>query len=543
VVASRLSRLHSFVAFALACAAILSSESASAQGRPTLAGVWNASALAERWNVGDWGKACGPRPAPQDLPGGQVTVQQDAAELVMSGLGRTFRTNECWEQLPGVTRNSHSASNHSWRTRCTSAPNDPRQTAVVTTITATDNTILLDETGEYQFRIEGQNCTASTRRTRNFVLSQRQGEAPLPSAVQPGATLTAAPQPRSEPLGLPQTAPSARTDKCAVPGEPARLEVRPVRKWLAPGQRFTFRAVALDANGCSVDARITWALANPDAKVLLMPGGTVAVAEDAEDGTLALSVSFAGRSVPVFIEVASQARYEELLSAGSINDAGEGDEAAATIVASGSLGSNSAIAQDGAHSRKTTFVVIIGGLALGLAALGFVLLRRGVLGSPATANGDGGTPASGDAPSLDPAGYAPPGGPAGPAPGVIVSQGKPIPGRPAVCPSCRTEFPPGSVFCPHDGNRLVGGPLVPQQGSTAAAAGGICPTCGRGYDPGVKTCPVHGDDLVPAAVYRATASRTGVATERGKICPSCGGRYGGQATFCGKDGTALVLVN
>jgi hypothetical protein len=73
--------------------------------------------------------------------------------------------------------------------------------------------------------------------------------------------------------------------------------------------------------------------------------------------------------------------------------------------------------------------------------------------------------------------------------------------------------------------------------------GGICPTCGRGYDPGVKTCPLHADDLVPASVYQLRAQQQPLAAERGKICPSCGGRYGGEATFCGKDGTALVLVN
>ena len=30
---------------------------------------------------------------------------------------------------------------------------------------------------------------------------------------------------------------------------------------------------------------------------------------------------------------------------------------------------------------------------------------------------------------------------------------------------------------------------------------------------------------------------------RGKICPTCGGRFDGAAVFCGKDGTALVLLN
>jgi hypothetical protein len=30
---------------------------------------------------------------------------------------------------------------------------------------------------------------------------------------------------------------------------------------------------------------------------------------------------------------------------------------------------------------------------------------------------------------------------------------------------------------------------------------------------------------------------------RAKICPTCGGRFDGNAAFCGKDGTALVLIN
>jgi hypothetical protein len=501
--------------------------------------------MVERWNIGDWGKACGPRPEAREQPGGQVTVREEGGELVMTGLGRTFRTNDCWEPLPGVTRATHAAADHSWKTRCTSAPNDPRQTTLNTTITATDATISLDETGEYQFRIEGQNCTASTRRTRSFVLFQRQGQAPPsavtapPPGVQPQATAIGSAMPRSEPLGMPTTPPpsaKALAGKCSSPGDPTRLEVRPARKWLAPGQRFTFRALALDSEGCVVDARITWTIATPNAKVTLLPGGTVVIGDDAEDGSVELNVSFAGRSVPIFIEVATPARYESLLSTGAI-DAGERDEAAATIVASGGLGANPAVAQDSARSRKTTFVAIIGGLALGLAALGFVLLRRGLLGTTRAAAAEGLGPDDVAAPE-----GAPPA--MGPLPqGLVVSQGRPVPGRSVVCPSCRTEFPPGSTFCPHDGNRLVGAPLGPFPGPAAPGAGGICPTCGRGYDPGVKTCPVHGDDLVPAAVYRATVQLSGAAVERGKICPNCGGRYGGQATFCGKDGTALVLVN
>ena len=485
-----MSGLRSFSLFVAMCAVVcLAVRTSSAADRPTLSGVWNAGPLTERWNVGDWGKACGPRPVPREQPGGQVTVREEGGELSMSGLGRTFRTDECWEQSKDLTRAMHTTADHVWRTTCKSAPNDPRQTTLVTIISATDTTIALDETGEYQFRIEGQNCTASTRRTRKFALFQRQGQAPPnvvavpPPVVQPGATAVGTPTPRPEPLGLP-TVPSARPSpsaRCSPPGDPTRLEVRPARKWLSPGQRFTFRAIALDADGCFVDARITWSIATPNAKITMLPGGTVVIGDDAEDGTIELGVSFAGRSVPVFIEVATPARYEALLSTGTINDAGEGDEAAATIIASGSLGANPAVAEDRARSRKTTFVGIIGGLALVLAGLGFLLLRRGGLASPRAA-----LPGGND-PPLQPEMQA--GGPlaagnlpvAATAPqGVALSQGRSVAGRPVVCPSCRIEFPPGSIFCPHDGNRLVAAPLAPSQGPAPSTAGGVCPTCGRG---------------------------------------------------------------
>src|SRR5678816_2982751 len=78
--------------FVAVCAVIcLFARPSSAADRPTLAGVWNAGPLTERWNVGDWGKACGPRPVPQQQPGGQVTVREEGGELLMSGVGRTFR--------------------------------------------------------------------------------------------------------------------------------------------------------------------------------------------------------------------------------------------------------------------------------------------------------------------------------------------------------------------------------------------------------------------------------------------------------------------
>jgi len=39
------------------------------------------------------------------------------------------------------------------------------------------------------------------------------------------------------------------------------------------------------------------------------------------------------------------------------------------------------------------------------------------------------------------------------------------------------------------------------------------------------------------------ATAHAVGKPKGKICPTCGGRFEGEASFCGKDGTALVLLN
>ena len=62
------------------------------------------------------------------------------------------------------------------------------------------------------------------------------------------------------------------------------------------------------------------------AKATVNNSGTVVVADDAEDGAMDLSVSFAGKTLHVSVEVATPARYEALLSTASVNDAGESEE-------------------------------------------------------------------------------------------------------------------------------------------------------------------------------------------------------------------------
>jgi len=495
---------------------------AVAQSRPTLSGTWSASAMIVQYNIGDWGEKCGPRPSGGGPGGGTVTIVQSGNELTINGAGGSYSTTNCFEQMPGLKRSSHSAAPRGWSNRCTTAANDPRQAVIITSISATDDTISFSETGTYQFVLEGQNCTASVRRTRSFRLLQREGEPPPSQTATPSATL-AAPPPVASTAAPTQTAPPPPPPAaCASIGEPARIEVRPARKLMRPGEEFSFSARVVDAKGCRVDVRPTWSV--PSNALTVDSAGKVRVPADAPEGSTDLDVAFGGQHVRVVVEVASNERYDALLSARGLNARGEAEEAAMVTIASGSLGGGAAVGEDAARRRKLTFVGIVGGMALVLAVAGLLLLRRGsrkkaveveeevVVERPRPAR-------------------------AAPAPAPVAA---PVDPRPRLsCPVCRKHFPPDGIFCPDDGTRLV--PVTEQ--ARPAPAGGVCPVCKRGFDASTRVCPEHGEALVPAPVFKATAQKPAAVEPKGKICPTCGARYGGEAIFCGKDGTTLVLVN
>ena len=138
-----------------------------------------------------------------------------------------------------------------------------------------------------------------------------------------------------------------------------------------------------------------------------------------------------------------------------------------------------------------------------------------------------------------------------------------------VCPACQREYEAGLQFCPHDARELV---PAGDPGVRATAPGMTCPSCRRSFDAMKKFCPFDGDELVPLtlAVGSSTSSTpvgassaAGVASVAGgaavaglaagagaasvammgKICPHCSRRYESDATFCGRDGAALVSVN
>ncbi|MEP7049881.1 MAG: hypothetical protein ABJB12_05990 [Pseudomonadota bacterium] len=472
---------------------------------PTLAGRWNATPMRSDWNIGQWGTACGPTPSAGGAPGGAVTITTTGTELRLSGAGRDYSTTECWEQFPGLSRTSHSGGLRGWRNTCKTKVGDPRQATLITTISATDNAISFDETGQYQFVIAGQNCTASVRRTRGLSLVQREGD-PAPSAA-PAPTVAA-------PTRAPAATPAPKV--CKTPGPPERLEVRPSQKLLRPGESFEFHAVVLDGAGCPLAASPTWKVVSEHAELELSGPGRVHVPDSAAESTVDLQVSFAGRAARVVVDIASQQRYDALLAQKGLNAEGESNDAAVARIATMSLGGGSVVTVDDSQRRRVLFVGVVGGTALVLGLLGFVLVqrsRRKALPPPSESR----TPRVRFSPALTPIGLAP---------------------LAKICPTCREEYPPEAAFCPNDGNRLV---AARANAEPTGPSGGVCPICGQGYDPGVLSCPKHGEELLPAAMQAGIRNPDALITK--KICPVCGKQYGGDSQFCGGCGAALVPVN
>jgi hypothetical protein len=454
-------------ALLLAIAGVFSARSARSEGKPTLNGTWSASSLTESWTYNDWGEACGPKQPGQGSGGGSVRVQEQGGELSISGAGRAFSTAECWEQMPGLARTSHSASGggRAWTTRCSSPANDPRHAAVVTRIQASDTSISLSETGQYQFLIHDTNCTATVSRSRSYSLVKRDGEEPPAASASASAApvATAAPKPPPEPK--PEPKPSA---KCVAgsAGDPARLEVHPARKLLRAGEHFVFRAAVLDAEGCSTGARPTWSISPGPiaAKATIDAAGTLAVEAGADEGKLEIVASILGKSVTVPVEVTSADHYDALLAAGR-DGPGDDSEAAVAVIATGTIGGRTAVADDKAHERKTTFLAIVVGLSLALGFAGLVLARRGRRSEAAEPAGAAGAsvgestdeeedPSSEDGVSAVEAPIPPVAAPAPPpkaaqvAPRKAASRGK-------ICPTCGERYPAEAVFCGKDATSLV----------------------------------------------------------------------------------------
>lgn len=345
------------VASALAVACLLFAPPARAQQEPgSLAGSWRAEPMTVRWVIGSWPSACGPRPSGGGDPGGPVTIEERGGELVISGERGAFSTERCWQMHPGLSPRGHTASAESWTTTCRTAPGDPRQELLTTTLVRRGDTLSLEESGQYQYVVQGQTCTASSGRWRTY------RRAPIEPAKP--------------------SAPAPAPAPCASPGSPARIEVRPARKLMRAGESFQFRAAVFDQAGCSVAAPVEWSLA-PAGDAFSLLDGQLRVAADAPDAELRVTATAARQSVVAAVDVVSEARYAALLQSGEFNADGASLDAVTATLTSGSLGARREPATPARADRKWAFVVLVSAIALAFALLGLWLLRRARASAPA----------------------------------------------------------------------------------------------------------------------------------------------------------------
>jgi hypothetical protein len=446
---------------------------AIAQDQPTLSGSWSATSMSETWSTSQWGDACGPKPAAGGAPGGTATVTQTGGELSFSGPGRPYSTTQCWEQLPGMKRTSHSGGQRGWSSTCASPSGDGRRATVVTNTSATDTTIVFSETGSYEFSINGSICKASVSRSRSYKLLQRAGEEPAKSAEPPPP-----PPPAPTETAKPDPVPRYEGD-CDPSKAPARFEVRPTRKLLRPGESFTVAAVVTDKLGCRLALQPELsAEANDTGKKLSFDRLTINAAADAPAGTANVLATLGGKSVTLVVEIALPEQYDELLAARGLNKSGEDEKAAVAEIAV-AFGGSQTEAQDTSKDRRITFLAVAGGVAALLAFAGLVLVRRGKRAHEREEQARE---------SMVPS-------------NVMFFEQKT---QAMECPKCGRLFAVGEGFCAADGSALVPSqsappvaPVAPAPASKRKEPDKICPNCGDRFGPQDAFCGKDGTVLVP----------------------------------------------
>ncbi len=543
----------------------------SAPAQNPFDGQWTMTPVAESFTVQQWSNACGPAPVSGTLvPGGAAMITSSGGELAIQG-PRTLRTDACLDPLPTLARSVHTADSHSWRTRCQTPPSDPRRAVINTAYFASSasadaTSITIAETGRYEFTVNGAACIADVKRSGSLARVVAATATPSATATSTATTTTAAtPSP-------PAPNPYATAPKvdCSSPGDPAVLQVRPSRKLLKVGDTFGFRGIVLDASGCPTGTPITWTVgavtfsdgqAHAGQPAIDASGKLTVPVTDFTDATFdvvatvaGLAGQAAGKSARASVEVAVPADYSALLAQSGLDPNGERDEPAIAVIATSSIGAAATRTQDAARKKRFVFIGVIASLAalLGVVAIfGARRARKAKLVEAAASERHAekmrnferqkaereAQHAAQMKKHLE---------------GIAIAQqqtaaalARGLDTGPMFCPSCRKEYPARSAFCPLDSNRLIS--IRGHEALLGGPSGGVCPVCHRGFNPGVKVCPDHREELVPAPVASVAAppsqQAAAVAPRRGKICPKCGTRFDGNATFCGQDGSALVLVN
>jgi predicted nucleic acid-binding Zn ribbon protein len=457
-----------------------------------------------------WVAECGPQPTGRTLAGGPYTISLSGDELVFSG-ANPFRSDQCIDMTTG-SKVAHSANPGTgvWSTRCETPKDDPRLTQISTSVKATGDTkISVYEKATYSWTWASGTCAADVVRTWNFT-NPRAAAAAASSSAAAAAASSATPVPTvtatATPTAKATTPPPPNTD-CASPGAAAKLEVRPKRKVMRPGETFDFKARILDEAGCEVAEKAKFSLAaNAPAAakgLTIDPNGHVKTSDTTEPVALTLLVDGAAQQVKVQLEVVSSDRYLDVLSKEGLDQTGADDQAVSVVVSGGGGGGGATVvdprAQQEAKRKRIALLVMAGGVAA-LVALGAVVLLRRSKAKDERSE-DEKRRAREDAAREHARATA------AHQATVAAAQAALAQGTAKKCPTCSTIFPPDAEFCPLDGARLVAASMV----AHAAPR--------------------------PAPLAAATASKPA------KMCPICGEKFPVEAGFCGKDGVALVPMN
>ena len=371
-----------------------------------------------------------------------MTLTASGHDFTLSGLGRSYSSQQCWESLPSLGAQSHSATPATVRTSCKMPAGDPRQATVITTWAVRENTIYFDETGQYQLVAEKTNCTASVRRTR---VLERIVSAPVAAPVAVSVP-TAPPVATPIPSAAAPPAP-AQASICMKPGRAVSLELSPKTKLMRAGESFTFRAEARDAGGCRVLVQPRWSIRTGQALGSITADGRLTVAPNAPSGALTLAARVEEKVGEVGARVVAEAEYERLLAGGGFGVQGESLDHAVVTLTSSEVSVDPVDEEAPKASRKGALALLAGAVSLAGVAL-FLVLRKPRLAGRARA------PLS-EPPEAMPTHAPVVAQPAAPAlESTAVAELAPtVPGK--VCPVCARTYPRESTFCGQDGARLV----------------------------------------------------------------------------------------
>ena len=446
-------------------------------------GRWRQGALREEFTVQQWlPNGCGPTPQTGTSGGGEiVTIRLEGDELAFVGGGRVYRSNQCYDQMPTLQRETHSrdANGKTWRTRCTTPPADPRKAILNTLVIAQSDThIDIVETGRYEIVLETGRCVADVKRTRTYDIVAEDKPAVTASAEPPPAV--------KEPKAPPEPKPGA----CESQGNPVRLEVRPSKKLLRTGESFQFRASVLDAKGCATRTPTTWKLGTgAPAGVTLDSNGKITVGKDVPEGSFEITVAAAEKEAKVGVEVTSPARYDDLLASSGLNASGENDAASVVTLGTTSIGAGEGRVEDRAKQRRRVFIGIVAGVLLVLGILAAILRGRSRRAA------------------------------------AIENEAKERHEDEVaeVLERRRTQQEQHAIQKRAHEESVAAAAAARAKAKAAAIAHAAA------VNAATKAGPPPPSSQLPA--------------KRGKICPTCGDRSEGGVDYCGKDGTALVLLN